>query len=431
MLARGWRKLDRILNKKDMTKFKKIVASLLPGIFLIGYNIGTGSITAMAKAGANFGFGLLWTILISCIITYYLISLFSRYTMVTGETAIQGIRKHINPNLAILLIAALSVIILTALVGVLGILSEVLAAWSRILFDGGISQNVWAITVSIILYGLLYIGNYSFFEKVLAILVSIMGIAFLATMALNFPPVKQLLSGFIPRIPATAVGSDNNPLVIVAGMVGTTVSVFVFIIRSQIVKEVGWKMKDNKLQKRDALFSASLMFLISASVMIAAATTLYVQGIKMNSVVEMIPLLEPIAGKSAMSVFAIGIVAAGLSSHLPNLLVIPWLIIDYKEEKRNVNTKRYRIILAILTLVSIIGVTFGFKPVFIMLLSQACIAIMLPLTIASIFYLTSNKKLMKEFVNKTKEKVILTLIMLFSIYMGCLGIEGLIIDLMN
>ncbi len=71
-----------------MSKLKKIIASILPGIFLIGYNVGTGSVTSMSKAGANFGLDLLWTIFISCLITYYLISLFSRYTMVTGETII-------------------------------------------------------------------------------------------------------------------------------------------------------------------------------------------------------------------------------------------------------------------------------------------------------------------------------------------------------
>ena len=414
-----------------MSKFKKIIASILPGIFLIGYNVGTGSITSMSKAGANFGFGLLWTILISCIITYYLISLFSRYTMVTGETAIQGIKKHIHPNLAILLIAALSVIILTALIGVLGILSEVMAEWSKTLFDGGFSQNSWAIFIALLLYLLLWLGNYGFFEKVLAILVSIMGAAFLATMFLNFPSIKELSTGFIPKIPETATGSDNNPLVIVAGMVGTTVSVFVFIIRSQIVKETGWKMKDNRIQKRDAIVSASMMFIISAAVMITAATTLYVQDIKMNSVVEMIPLLEPIAGKAAMSVFVIGIAAAGLLSHLPNLLVIPWLIIDYKEEKRETNTRDYRIILGILTVLSIIGVTLGFKPVFIMMLSQACIAVVLPITIVSMFYLTNQKKLMKEHSNKKRDIIILSLIMIFSLYMGGLGIKGLIIDLVN
>ncbi|MBW2567067.1 MAG: divalent metal cation transporter, partial [Deltaproteobacteria bacterium] len=41
----------------------QLFASLLPGIFLIGYNVGTGSVTAMSKAGANFGTDLLWAVL--------------------------------------------------------------------------------------------------------------------------------------------------------------------------------------------------------------------------------------------------------------------------------------------------------------------------------------------------------------------------------
>ena len=53
---------------------KKFIASILPGIFLIGYNIGTGSITSMSKSGANFGMDLLWAVLLSCLITYYLIN---------------------------------------------------------------------------------------------------------------------------------------------------------------------------------------------------------------------------------------------------------------------------------------------------------------------------------------------------------------------
>ncbi|NND07035.1 MAG: Nramp family divalent metal transporter [Saprospiraceae bacterium] len=414
-----------------MNKLKSIVTSILPGIFLIGYNVGTGSVTAMSKAGANFGVDLLWTVLISCVITYYLITLFSRYTMVTGETVIQGIKNHINPHLTILLIVALAVIILTALVGLLGILSEVLEEWSKTALNSGNTRNTWAITVAVLLYALLWIGDYTLFEKVLAILVAIMGIAFLVTMFTNFPPIDLVLSGFVPTIPETAIGSDNNPLVIVTGMVGTTVSVFVFVIRSQIVRETSWKMKDNALQKRDAMVSASLMFILSAAVMITAATTLYVQNIRMNSVVEMIPLLEPIAGKAALTVFVIGIVAAGLSSHLPNLLVIPWLIIDYKEEERRTNTRKYRIILGVLTVLSVVGVTLGFRPVFIMLLSQACIAIVLPVVIASVFYLTSSEVLMGKYRNKQVDTIILSLIMIFAMYMGGLGIKGLITDLIN
>lgn len=412
-----------------MQKLKKIFISILPGIFLIGYNIGTGSVTAMSKAGANFGLELLWTVLVSCIVTYYLIVLFSRYTMVTGETIIQGIKNHIHPSIAIILITALSIIILSALMGLVGILADVLEVWTKTIMTDGISSLTWAISIAIVIYILLWMGDYAFFEKVLAVLVAIMGTAFISTMFINFPTIKELGSGLIPSLPENALGSDNSPLIIISGMVGTTVSVFAFIIRSQIVKEVGWKMKDNKIQKLDALVSASMMFFISAAVLITAASTLHLKGISLNNVAEMVPLLEPIAGKAALSVFVIGIVAAGLSSHLPNLLVIPWLIIDYKNEERNTKTKRYRILLLILSIISVFGVVMGFKPVFVLMLSQACIAIVLPITIACIFYLTSKKSLMNNYSNSSYDFVWLVTILLFSIYVSGLGIKGLIMDL--
>jgi len=221
------------------------------------------------------------------------------------------------------MIIPLLLVILAALIGLLGVVSNVLEAWSAIFIDNGIAPVWWAITIAILLYVLLWMGNYPVFEKVLAVLVAIMGIAFIATMFINFPSMSDLGHGLIPNIPENAVGSDNSSMVIVAGMVGTTVSVFAFIIRSQVVKGTGWKIQDNAIQKRDALISAIMMFIISAAVMITAATTLHVKGLKMNNVAEMIPLLEPIAGEAALGVFTLRILAAGMSSHLPNLLVIP------------------------------------------------------------------------------------------------------------
>ena len=412
-----------------MSKIKRAVLSILPGIFLIGYNIGTGSVTAMSKAGANFGLDLLWAILISCVITYYLIVLFSRFTMVTSQTFIQGVKDHIHPGLAILLLVSLSVIIISALIGILGIIAEVLQVWYMTVFGNATPAVLWAIVVGAGIYFLLWMGNYSFFEKVLAVLVAIMGIAFIATALINFPSLSELAGGLVPSLPETADGSDNSPLVILAGMVGTTVSVFVFIIRSQIVKEIGWQIQDNSIQRRDALVSASMMFLIGASIMITAATTLHFQGLKLNNVTEMIPLLEPLAGKATLSVFVIGILAAGLSSHLPNMLVIPWLIIDYKKDRRDTTTGFHRILLLLLTLASIGGVGFGFKPVFIMMLSQACLSIVLPVTIASIFYLTSRRSIMNKHVNTLPDLLVLSFIMLFSLYMSWVGISGLIVDL--
>ena len=412
-----------------MSRLKKVIASILPGIFLIGYNVGTGSVTSMSKAGANFGLDLLWTVLISCVITYYLIVLFSRYTMVTGETVVQGIKKHIGSGLAIGLLTALTIIIVSALAGLLGILADVMSEWSNTVLPFELSSLFWAIFIGVLVYVVIWIGNYSFFENILAVLVAVMGLAFVATMVINLPSFSDLMKGFVPSIPEVAKGSDNSPSVILAGIVGTTVSVFAFIIRSQIVQDTKWSMSDNSIQKRDAFISASLMFIISAAILITASSTLYVQGLSMNNVAEMIPLMEPIAGKAALSVFVIGILAAGLSSHLPNMLVIPWLIIDYKEQERNTQTTYYRIMLFVLTFTSILGTAFEFRPVFVLMLSQACIAIVLPVTIGSVFYLTCKKKLMGTHVNKIHDVLILSMVMLFSLYVSSLGIEGLIADL--
>ena len=74
-------------------RFSKTLALFLPGIFLLGFNIGTGSVTAMAKAGATYGMSLLWTIVISCLATYVMINAYGRFTLVTGETPVAPFRR--------------------------------------------------------------------------------------------------------------------------------------------------------------------------------------------------------------------------------------------------------------------------------------------------------------------------------------------------
>lgn len=74
------------VNMKNI--IKKIAlfwATIAPGIFLVGYNIGTGSITTMASAGASYGMTLTWALALSCLFTYVLIIAFSRYTIITGK----------------------------------------------------------------------------------------------------------------------------------------------------------------------------------------------------------------------------------------------------------------------------------------------------------------------------------------------------------
>ncbi|MGI9238641.1 MAG: Nramp family divalent metal transporter, partial [Woeseiaceae bacterium] len=88
-------------------RLSKTLALFLPGIFLLGFNIGTGSVTAMAKAGATYGMSLLWTIVASCLATYFMINAYGKLTLVTGETALQAFRRHIHPLVGLFYIVAL------------------------------------------------------------------------------------------------------------------------------------------------------------------------------------------------------------------------------------------------------------------------------------------------------------------------------------
>lgn len=412
----------------DMPRLKQFFISLLPGIFLIGYNIGTGSITAMSKAGATFGSALLWTVLLSCIITFYLLDRFSFFTIVTGETFVQGIKKHLHPAISWFLTTALVIIILAAILGLMGILTDTIFEGINMFAGAGISKAVTAFLVGVLVFGILISGTNKTFEKVMAVIVGIMGLAFIIAVIYLKPDLASLAKGFIPSIPPETEGSDNSGLVVIAGMTGTTVSSVVFIIRSLLVKEAGWTLKDMKSQRFDAANSAFFMFLISAAVMIVASETLFAEGIRVNTVPELLPILVPIAGGFTVIVMIIGISAAGLSSLLPNILAVPWLVKDYRGDQNPLRKPRNWIIFAFV-LYCTLGTVFGIRPIFLMLLSQASLAVLLPLTIISMAILLHSEKVMGEHKLKFPETILWLVIIAYSILMSVLGMKGLILDL--
>lgn len=415
--------VDSKLNFRQ--KFSRGLALFLPGIFLLGFNLGTGSVTAMAKAGAEYGMVLLWTIVASCLCTFFMINLYGRYTLVTGETALEAFKKHIHPSVGIYFIAALTLGVCGSVMGVMGIVAEICYEWSKTMIEGGIAPIYFAATFSALVFFIFWNGKTQFFERSLAVIVAIMSASFLINFFIMMPPPVDILKGLIPTIPNVDADAGGGPLLVIASMVGTTVFSGLFIIRTTLVKEAGWTLKDAKTQRNDAIVSVSLMFIISAAIMAAAAGTLHAEGIGLSNASQMIALLEPLAGPLAASIFAIGIISAGVSSQFPNILMLPWLICDYTGKERNMTLPRYRIMVFLISLLGLVVPLFGGRPVLVMILSQAFNAIILPATVLCIFYLCNQKKLMGEHKNTLVSNVILTAILLFSIFTSFIGLKGL------
>lgn len=407
-------------------KLAKTLALILPGIFLLGFNIGTGSVTAMAKAGAEYGMSMLWTIVASCFTTYFLINLYGKYTLVTGETALQAFRKHIHPVIGIFFIVALTAGVSGSVIGVMGIVADICFEWSKTIVSGGISPIVFAGFFITMVYFIFWNGKTQFFERALAVVVAIMAASFLLNFFIMMPPPINILKGLFPGIPEVAEGQGNGPFLVIASMVGTTVFSGLFIIRTTLVKEAGWTIRDIKKQRTDAIVSVSLMFVISAAIMAAAAGTLYAEGIGLSNASQMISMLEPLAGRLATTIFAIGIVSAGVSSQFPNVLMLPWLLCDYNQSERKMTLPKYRFMVLLISLLGLVVPVFGAKPVFIMIVSQAFNSIILPLTIACILYLGNRKDLLGAQKNKLPINLFLIAVLIFSIITSVMGVNGVI-----
>lgn len=407
-------------------KFAKSLALILPGIFLLGFNIGTGSVTAMAKAGATYGMSMLWTIIASCFTTYFLINLYGKYTLVTGETALQAFRKHIHPGMGIFFIVALTAGVSGSVIGVMGIVAEICHEWSKTIIDGGISPIYFAGFFVAMVYFIFWNGKTQFFERALAVIVAIMAASFLLNFFIMMPPPIDILKGMIPSIPEVSEGQGNGPLLVIASLVGTTVFSGLFIIRTTLVKEAGWTINDIKKQRNDAIVSVSLMFVISASIMAAAAGTLYAEGLGLSNASQMISMLEPLAGRLATTIFAIGIVSAGVSSQFPNVLMLPWLLCDYNQSERKMTLPKYRIMVLLISLLGLVVPIFNAPPVFVMIVSQAFQSVILPVTVACILYLGNRKDLVGTQKNTMPINLFLIAVLIFSIVTSAMGIKGVI-----
>lgn len=412
------------MKSKFITNFSKGLALFLPGIFLLGFNIGTGSVTSMAKAGATYGMSLLWAIIASCLATYFMITLYSRYTLVTGETALQAFRKHIHPAVGIFFIVALTAGVTGSVMGVMGIVVDMCFVWSKAIIPDGISPIYFALFFISLVYYIFWNGKTQFFERALAVIVAIMAACFVLNFFIMMPPPLEIVKGLIPNLPNVPADEGKGPFLVIASVVGTTVFSGLFIIRTTLVKEAGWTIKDTKQQRNDAIVSVVLMFVISASIMAAAAGTLYVEGIGLTRASQMIELLEPLAGSFATSIFAIGIIAAGVSSQFPNVLMLPWLLCDYNEWERDMTLTKYRIMVFVISLLGLVVPVFDARPILVMIISQAFNAVILPVTVACIFYLGNRKDLMGEHRLSSLSNIILLAILLFSIFTSVIGIKG-------
>jgi manganese transport protein len=407
-------------TKSKLTAF---AASILPGIFMVGYVIGTGSVTTMASAGASYGTSLIWTLACASFFTFIMFAAVSKMTMVSGRTMLWNYRRNFGSPITTFIVLALVCSQIASIIGVMGIVTDVIREWSRpFTSDGsGISRLTSALVLMGVLLWLFWNGRHRVFLKTVSFLVALMGISFLATAFIALPPPAELLRGLIPSIPTT-----GNAQLLIAGMVGTTLASVCLFARSTVIHEEGWTPKDLPNAYRDSLISVVLLFIINTAIMAAAAGTLFLEGQGVERAIDMVQTLEPLAGRFATTAFVLGIVAAGLTSLFPNYLIGPWMISDFFGKPREFNSKGYRILVVVSASFSLVIPIFGGSPVHIMIASQAVSPLVMPIITLFTWLLLMRKSFAGENRNGFWMNAGLGITLLFTLYMLGIAVNGFI-----
>jgi manganese transport protein len=393
-------------------KILKALSLIGPGLFLIGYNIGTGSVTTMAKTGAEHGMSLFWALVLSAYFTYLLMVAYGKVTLVSGKTALNFIKTELKGGwlLAIYIFVALVIGELLALMGVMGIVADLTQEGLSLIFGTKVSRFSIILVYAFLIILLLKYGNYQSFEKVLTFFVIIMALCFIGVLFLVKPNFQVILQGLIPSVPKSA-----GAMGLIAAIAGTTCSAAVFIMRSTVIKEKGWTIDDLPKDKIDSAVSSGMMLVLSGVIMAVGAGTLYVMKISLQNTLDMVHLFEPLGGKWAALVLIFGIVGAGLSTVFPIVLIAPWLWADYREQPRNIQSTTSQWMIAIALLFAFGSVFLSQRPPALMIFSQAFQACILPAVAIPIFILWNRAGLMKAHKATKAENIGMVLVIIFSL----------------
>ncbi len=179
---------------------KTFLNSLGPGLLFAGAAIGVSHLVQSTKAGAEFGFGLLWALLLVHLFKYPFFQFGPRYAAATGETLLDGYKKlgksvlivYYIINFATMFTIQAAVTIVTA-----GLASQLF----------GITSNLvlWSVAITIISVLILLIGKYKVLDNLMKYIIIILTITTIIAVAIALSKTKEGFN-FTQIIPHTSIG---------------------------------------------------------------------------------------------------------------------------------------------------------------------------------------------------------------------------------
>lgn len=391
-----------------------------PGTLVAAAFIGPGTVTICTLAGVNFGFHLLWAMLLSIIATIVLQEMAARLGVVSQRGLSEVIKselKHPFVNGFMMLLILSAIVIGNAAYeagnisgGILGLETITGKLESSFL---GFDINLLSIVIGVIAFVLLYVGNYKFLERILVGLVLIMSLSFLITAIATKPNILELLKGlFIPRSP-------EGSLLTIVGLIGTTVVPYNLFLHASLVKEKWNGKNDLKSAQKDTVVSIILGGLVSIAIIVSAAS---VNSTEILNASDLAKSLTPLYGQWATYFLGIGLFAAGITSAITAPLAAAYVVKGCFGWKSDLKSKRFRGVWLFVLLLGIVFSSFGIKPITIIQFAQVANGILLPVIAGVLLWVVNRKSVLGDYINTKFQNAIGVFIVIITIFLGIKGI---------
>ncbi len=178
----------------------RFIKSLGPGLLFAGAAIGVSHLVQSTRAGASFGYGLLWAIISIHLVKYPFFQFGPRYAMATGESLISGYNRL--GKWVLVLYAVLTFIIMFTIQAAVTIVTAGLAIN---LFGFSDSLIVWAIIITFVSLLILVLGKYSFLDKVMKLIIIILSISSIIAVSFALTNNREVFS-FQQVLPSNRIG---------------------------------------------------------------------------------------------------------------------------------------------------------------------------------------------------------------------------------
>jgi Mn2+/Fe2+ NRAMP family transporter len=365
-----------------------------PGLIVAAAGIGSGDVVSATVGGARHGVVLLWAIAAGAFFKFVLNEGIARWQLATGLTALEGWAAYL-PRWVTLYFGAY---LLLWTVAVSAALTNATGLGISNLTGGAIPQSWGSVAHSLIGGAFVWLGGYAGFERLVKLLVAIMGFSILICALLIVADWASVARALL--VPAVPAGSGAYVLSIIGGIGGTiTMLSYNYWMREEEIsggESLGYVRGDVGVAY---LFTA----IFGMSVMLIANQAFHVPGISITdaqAVSTMADVMGTLLGTFGVYAYSLGFWAAVFASLLGVWQSVPYLYADFygvlrgmsveaRREATRVASTPYRLALAYITLVPL-PFAFTGRPLVVIVVFTIVGSFFVPFLAATLLYLNNR-----------------------------------------